>query len=558
MVIDSSWASLLGLLLLSGYLAIYPALFLAFTGTILRSPREKIALGPPLASGKEAWWIAPFLNLKRATLAGFCWCSLELIRDHLFTGFSWNGYYSALIEQPVLAQAAEFSGALSLSFLPVFSAALLWGIAERIHLRFQRRLSPRPQLDLLFLTLGFGLLLIHAIPHLRIIPAPKDLQLKALALQPLLSQEEKWNEDFFTEDQRQQLYLNLQQQGIQAAKQLEAEELTERFFLQQQSNNQAIVSTDPGRIDLLLLPESAYSDYLTRFQNEIPESYGIIPQGSSKQVEVKQAILSQLKQLQTGNYSVISGVNSASYPSSLEQGDKAQQQEETLYYNSLIQLTPQKTYLHYDKQHLVPFGEYLPLPQIFPFLKEFIPGDFNAGSTNQPELSLTLNNNQNKPQQIPLTSLICFEDTIARIARQSTLQNPQRVLLINSTNDGYFSEMAAAQHLAHARFRSIELRRPMLRSGNSGGTAAIQANGLLLDPWSLSPRRQILETPSGSLEQQGALFARLLLPSPTSPPTTLYLRWGNWFGALSLLAVVVTLLLRIYHHTNLRRKNEKG
>ncbi|MCB1089006.1 MAG: apolipoprotein N-acyltransferase, partial [Verrucomicrobiae bacterium] len=120
------------------------------------------------------------------------------------------------------------------------------------------------------------------------------------------------------------------------------------------------------------------------------------------------------------------------------------------------------------KVHRVPFGEYIPMRHSFPVFAwiagGIVPMDFTAGTSVEP-LKLT------KPEA-GIIPLICFEDTLGGLARKFVRPGPQ--LLVNVTNDGWFYESPAAlQHLANAKFRCVELRRPMARAANTGVSAFI-------------------------------------------------------------------------------------
>ena len=82
---------------------------------------------------------------------------------------------------------------------------------------------------------------------------------------------------------------------------------------------------------------------------------------------------------------------------------------------------------------------------------------------------------------IQLIPSVCFEDTVGRLTRKFVRTEPQ--LIINVTNDGWFKDSEAArQHMANAKFRAIELRRPMVRSANTGVSGIISTTGSLVDP----------------------------------------------------------------------------
>lgn len=187
----------------------------------------------------------------------------------------------------------------------------------------------------------------------------------------------------------------------------------------------------------------------------------------------------------------------------------------------------------YHKMHLVPFGEYLPLrdevPLIDTLLGGILPGDFTPGDNAEP-LRLT-------HPEIDIIPLICFEDTVGRLARKFVRDGPQ--LIVNLTNDGWFlqsSEME--QHLANAIFRAIELRRPMCRACNTGVTCFIDPLGRVI--------QKLADPDTGDTMIEGCLPGKVSVP--IHPPTTLYARWGDWFPitmlALASLAIARRLIRR--------------
>ena len=124
----------------------------------------------------------------------------------------------------------------------------------------------------------------------------------------------------------------------------------------------------------------------------------------------------------------------------------------------------------YDKHHLVPFGEFIP-----PFFRWFtdlmnIPlGDFNRGALVQPVWSWAGQR---------LAAHICYEDLFGEeLAAQFATQTPPTVL-INLSNIAWFGDtLAIDQHLQIARWRALELGRPVVRATNTGATVVIDHRG---------------------------------------------------------------------------------
>ena len=195
-----------------------------------------------------------------------------------------------------------------------------------------------------------------------------------------------------------------------------------------------------------------------------------------------------------------------------------------------------KNYQVYRKAHLVPFGEYIPLRGIFPPFEwvagRLIPADFQAGKSFDPLVT-----EEGGFQIIPL---ICFEDTIGRLARKFVRQGEPQ-LIVNVTNDGWFWESAGSiQHLANARFRCIELRRPMVRAANTGVSCIIDELGSLYDQESTPPfERKIADDVTGSTFVTGCLPGTVRMQKDS--PLTIYARFGDWFsvglGSLALASI---------------------
>lgn len=208
-------------------------------------------------------------------------------------------------------------------------------------------------------------------------------------------------------------------------------------------------------------------------------------------------------------------------------------------YNSIALLTKQgKEAQLYHKIHLVPFGEYVPLRKEFPLLAkivgDLVPDDFDAGK------EFTVLELHAKP--IKLGPLVCFEDTVADLARNFVLLGAQTFAVV--TNDGWFLKSAGSvQHLHNAIFRCVENKIPMIRATNSGVTCAIDRFGVV---------REVLRDASGSTFIEGVLFSKIAVP--TSPQPTFFTRYGEIFSisclVISLLALPISLIQM--------RKNKKS
>ncbi len=139
--------------------------------------------------------------------------------------------------------------------------------------------------------------------------------------------------------------------------------------------------------------------------------------------------------------------------------------------NAAFVISPQGQLVgQYDKVHLVPFGEYVPLRRLLPFMTNIVPGicDFSTGDGFHP-LKL-------KDRKIGV--LICYEAIFPEIARAYHRAGAE--LLVNMTNDAWFGRTSAPfQHLEMAAFRAVETRRYIVRAANTGISAIIDPTGAI-------------------------------------------------------------------------------
>lgn len=149
-------------------------------------------------------------------------------------------------------------------------------------------------------------------------------------------------------------------------------------------------------------------------------------------------------------------------------GVPVQKPESGEYYNAVLGLTADSSSFYF-KQHLVPFGEYMPFRGAIEKQLDFIQipmSDFTAGSSDQPLI---------KAAHHAIGISICYEDAFPDEMR-SVL--PNATLLVNVSNDGWFgNSIAPHQHLQIARMRALEAGRYLLRATNTGISAIIDDHG---------------------------------------------------------------------------------
>jgi apolipoprotein N-acyltransferase len=173
---------------------------------------------------------------------------------------------------------------------------------------------------------------------------------------------------------------------------------------------------------------------------------------------------------------------------------------------------------HYDKIHLVPFGEYLPFQGVLEAigLQQLVRmrGGFEAGARPRPVLQV--------PGLPPLGPLICYEVIFPRAVLQGT-ERPG--LLVNLTNDGWFGNTTGPrQHFHQGRVRAVEEGLPLIRAANNGISAGVDPYGRILARLDMNVRAAV-DVP---------------LPVALAPP--FYARTGDW-GFLLLWAIGAALLM---------------
>ncbi len=394
----------------------------------------------------------------------------EWLRGHVLTGFPWNAFGMALGDHLLLAQFAAIGGLYGLTVLAIaiFAAPAL--IADRKILpgRALRKWIPPGVVvaAAAFAGLcGFGALRLAA-------GRPATIAaVKVRIMQPDLAQDAKFTPE--NKDKVIDRYLRLSDRSTGPE------------------------HTGLADVNLLVWPESAFPFILSQEPQALAKIGDALPPGTV---------------LVTGAARTADRMS-------------ANGRELADLFNSIQVITRGGLILDiYDKVHLVPFGEYLPLRGLFDRLgiRQFVdvPGGFRKGAAH------TLLDLPGLPQAAPL---ICYEAIFPEEVAAAVRAGPGRPgFLVNVTNDAWFGYTAGPyQHLAEARLRTIEEGLPLIRAANTGISA-------IIDPYGRIEAQLGLEE-EGVVD--GALPQKIAPPPFTHAPVlTGILAW--------LCALVASIVLR--------------
>ena len=204
-------------------------------------------------------------------------------------------------------------------------------------------------------------------------------------------------------------------------------------------------------------------------------------------------------------------------------------------YNAAALYTPDGGVQVYRKQHLVPFGECIPLDKWIPVLQKLSPIGVSLHPGEPRLVQFAYGGDSNSTARlVRVAPLICFEDTVPTLSRQAAKNGAQAIVLI--TNDSWFSNSnEAAQHAAQAVLRAIETGVPVVRTGNSGVSGVINPDGTA--HWFLGDDGKPI------VDEAGAQID-MVRPATDATPTV-YVQLGDWPLAIASLFVLALMFRRV-------------
>jgi apolipoprotein N-acyltransferase len=394
-------------------------------------------------------------SLPALFLAPVFWVVLEYARTYLLSGFPWASIGYTQHESLRVIQMADITGVYGVSF---FVVAVNGAIADLFIIR--KRREAMPLFHLYPTVVSYVLLAGLAAAVLlyggwRLSEERPGKELEASIVQGNIRQDLKWNERY------QNRVLDTY------------ETLSETAELQD----------DP---DLVIWPESA-----------LPFYFGL---DKERTAAFRRYVSSLGTPLLTGAVTV-KGASS-----SYELG------------NSAVLLTPKGEVAYsYDKIHLVPFGEYVPLRRMLFFVDklahgigEYVPGEqYTLGKL---------------PGDGEFSTLICYEIIFPGLVRKF-FKDGEGDFMVTISNDAWFGKTPGPyQHFSMAVFRAVENRKPVIRATNTGVSGFIDSNGRVLE--------------------RTGIFERNVLTAAvrTDRTVSFYSRFGDLFAYLLILGTAILLM----------------
>ena len=403
-----------------------------------------------------AYFFSSFIKKTRlpALLIGpVLWVVLEFIRSYAFTGFPWSSIgYSQYKFLPVI-QVSDITGVYGISFLVLaFNCAVVDGLL------LKARVRKMPLFPLSYSVIGFIIFFIAIVSSIgygfwRLGQDRPGHIVKAGLVQGNIEQDQKWNPAF------------------------------QKYVMDTYS---ALSKEAAGRSpDLIIWPETA-----------VPFIFGEDKENTEQLIRFEKTL---------NTYMLFGSV--------LEKKTSSEQISLT---NSVLLLDKEgKIIYQYDKIHLVPFGEYVPLRRFLFFVDKLVAGigDYVPGD-------------QYIKAETPFGSfapMVCYEIIFPGLVRKFYSKNGDFIVTV--TNDAWFGKTAGPyQHFSMAVFRAIENRKPVMRSANTGISGFIDSNGRIIKRTELF-QRQVL---TGEIKTDNTL--------------TFYSRYGDLFTYFCIVISAVLLI----------------
>lgn len=465
------WTIYFGWLVLSCYLAVYMVLFVGLTRVALHRCRWPLILAAPLV-----------------------WTGLELARGYALSGFSLGLLAHTQVKISGLIQLADVTGAYGISFLIVLVNSAL----AQAHCTPGRSSHSRQQIlqgwatALLTVALMWG----YGALASRDSSSHDDSDSCQIALLQAAIDTTYAGDD----NQSRRMHEDYRRLSIEARQQY-------------------------PELDLIVWPESMFPfgpEVIHQGDPVVPAELAI------DKAEFVERVAAYQLYFQAAVDDLVGTINGPGRDQSRVQFllgtdvQKVDTPRTTRYNAGLLIDADGQVRQRYFKQHLVLFGEYIPLGGIFPWLYSLTPMSYAVSRGQSPSLFTV--------KGVRLCPNICFESIVPHFTRNQLKQLGQQGTpphaIINISNDGWFRGSSILDlHLACSVFRAVELRIPMLVAANTGLSAVIDRNGTIQQ---LATRRH----------------EEILVTSvQATVDTSFYRKWGDLFAFPCLLACLFLAIM---------------
>lgn len=427
------------------------------------------------------------------------WCILEWVRTWIATGLPWNFLAATQWKNTPLLQICEYTGIYGVSFLIALvniSLALAMLTYYRVYTHGGKYRRPFP--FIISMVLIMLCVLIGSRTMMKYKRMKQGIRFRAAVLQGDIPQCRGASD----EEAKYALdkYLKMSEKVIRKHEKMKDEAIKRNMILSQSNSGKYISVDDLDKIsalDIIIWPETAVP-LPYRSSHYMCMDYRFRLDGLIKKYKIP---------------FLIGSIDFSDYPVG-PNGEYA-------HYNSALFINRKGELADsFAKVHIVPFGEFVPFSDTFPFLERMIGmgRNLSRGKDFHPiEIA----------PGVRAGVGICFEDVFPYVARNETKEGAN--LLVVITNDAWYpTSSEPEQHLANSVFRAVENRRPMIRCGNNSATCLISPTGLITDSITkkFSPKlKQDVPDPCRREEGSGIFTLRI----EPDPPLTFYSRFGDVF-----------------------------
>ncbi len=392
-------------------------------------------------------------KLPALLIAPLFWVVLEFLRSYIFTGFPWSSIGYTQYKFLTVIQIADITGIYGVSFLVV---AVNGALADIFLIK--RRTRDMPLFPLSQTAIGFSILVLFIVStvvygQIRLREERPGKRFRVSIIQGNIEQDKKWEPSYQNEVIR--TYEDL---SVKAAA----------------ASSPSLIVWPETAVPFFFIADKAYSQELIDFQRRL-------------------------------NAYLLFG-------SVLEKGKT---DERLVLSNSAVLLDEAGGVAYiYDKIHLVPFGEYVPLRRMLFFINKLVVGigDYMHGDSYL----------RARTPFGDFSTLICYEIIFPGLVRKFFSNGGD--FMVNITNDAWFGRTTGPyQHFSMAVFRAVENRKPLIRAANTGISGFIDSCGRILSRTDLFKRT--------------ALTADL----KTDAHRSFYSRYGDLFSYVCIIYSIILL-----------------